>query len=207
MRFVTLRGKGQYHMVSGATRSACADTRRILTLAERMGDPELLIEAHHLGWSALAMAGEFHAARRHAEEGIARYEQQRDHHLTYKYSGHDPGMCCRAFGSLSYCQLGYSERALGLCRDALELADALAHPFTVGIALWGAGILHQLLREPDATREVGERMIDYCSEKGLRPLVPLGKVFRGDGLARQGELAEGIEQCARPLLNCARSAT
>ena len=38
----------------------------------------------------------------------------------------------------------------GACRDGLALAEALAHPFTVGIALWAAGILHQLRREPDA---------------------------------------------------------
>ena len=70
----------------------------------------------------------------------------------------------------------------------------LAHPFTIAVALWAKGILHQLRREPDATREVGERMILYCSEKGLRTMVPIGKVFRGDALARLGEFAEGIGQ-------------
>jgi len=81
-----------------------------------------------------------------------------------------------------------------LCRDGLALAEVLAHPFTIAVALWATGILHQLRREPDATREVGERMIHYCSEKGLRTMVPIGKVFRGDALARLGEFAEGIGQ-------------
>ena len=103
-------------------------------------------------------------------------------------------MCCRAFGSLSLAHLGYPDRALALCRDGLALAEALAHPFTVAIALWATGILHQLRRESDATRAVGERMISYCGEKGLPPMVPLGKVFRGDALARHGEFAEGIAQ-------------
>jgi predicted ATPase len=192
--FVALRGKGQYHMVSGHISSACADTRRILTLAERIGDPELLIEAHHLGWTACALAGEFHAGRRHAEEGLARYEQQRDHYLTYKYSGHDPGVCCRTIGALSFGLLGYTERAHALCREGLAMADALSHPFTVGIALANAGVVYQLLRETHAVREIGERMIDYCGEKGLRALVPVGKIFRGDVSTRQGELAEGIAQ-------------
>ena len=88
-------------------------------------------------------AGDFRTAQRHAEEGIARYERERDHCLTYTYSGHDPGMCARAFGSLSLGQLGYSDRALALCRDGLALAEALAHPFTVAIALWAKGILRQ----------------------------------------------------------------
>jgi predicted ATPase len=192
--FIALRGKGQYHMISGDMRTACDDARRILALAEGVGDHDFLIEAHHLGWSALCFAGEFRAAQRHAEEGISHYERERDHHLTYTYSGHDPGTCARAFGSLSLGQLGYSERALALCRDGLALAEVLAHPFTIAVALWATGILHQLRREPDATREVGERMIHYCSEKGLRTMVPIGKVFRGDALARHGEFAEGIGQ-------------
>jgi class 3 adenylate cyclase/predicted ATPase len=190
--FVALRGKGQYHMISGDMKAARDDARRVLALAERMDDHGSLIEAHHLGWSALCFSGDFRTAQQHAKEGVARYQRERDHHLTYIYSGHDPGMCCRAFGSLSLCQLGYPDQALALCRDGLTLAEILAHPFTVAIALWASGILHQLRRDSDATHEAGERMIGYCSAKGLPPMVPLGKVFRGDALARRGEFAEGI---------------
>jgi len=114
--------------------------------------------------------------------------------LTYTYSGHDPGMCARAFGSLSLGQLGYPEQALAWCRDGLALAEQLAHPFTVSLALWAAGILHQLRREPDAMREVGERICSYGGEKGLRMMVPGGKFFRGDAMAQHGEFAEGIAQ-------------
>ena len=118
--FIALRGKGQYHMISGDLRTARDDARRILELAEQVGNHDFLIEAHHLGWSTLCFAGEFRAAQRHAEEGISQYERERDHHLTYTYSGHDPGMCARAFGSLSLAQLGYSERALSWCVSRLR---------------------------------------------------------------------------------------
>ena len=103
-------------------------------------------------------------------------------------------MCARAFGSLSLAQLGYSERALSWCRDGLALAEALAHPFTLGIALWGAGCLHQLRREPDAMVQIGERMIQFGKEKGLRMVVPFGKFFHGNAIAEHGEFAEGIAQ-------------
>ena len=192
--FIALRGKGQYHMISGDLRTAREDARRILELAEQVGNHDFLIEAHHLGWSTLCFAGEFRAAQRHAEEGISRYERERDHHLTYTYSGHDPGMCAHAFGSLSLAQLGYSERALSWCRDGLAHAEALAHPFTLGIALWGSGSLHQLRREPDAMRQIGERMIQYGKEKSLRMAVPYGKFFQGNAIAEHGEFAEGIAQ-------------
>jgi class 3 adenylate cyclase/predicted ATPase len=190
--FVALRGKGQYNMVSGDMRGACNDTARILDLAHRLDDRDLRMEAHHLGWSALCFKGEYHSAQRHAEEGIAHYDRDRDHHLTYVYSGHDPGVCCRAFGSLSLAQLGLHDQALSLCEDGIALAESLQHPFSLAVALWATGLLHQLRRAPAETLEVGDRMIAYCTESGLPPMVPLGKVFRGDSLARLGEAAEGI---------------
>ncbi len=186
------RGNGQYHLMSGDMKTARNVMRRVVGLAERIDDHGLQIEAHHLGWSSLCFTGDFRTARQHAEQGIALYQRERDHHLTYVYSGHDPGMCCRAFGSLSLGQLGYPDQALALCRDGLALAEVLAHPFTVAIALWATCILHQLRREPDAALAAGERMIRYSSDKGLPPMVPLGKVFRGDSVARRGEVAKGI---------------
>jgi predicted ATPase len=192
--FIALRGKGQYHMISGDMRTACDDARRILAIAEEAANHDFLIEAHHLGWSALCFAGEFRDAQRHAEEGISRYERERDHYLTYTYSGHDPGMCARAFGSLALGRLGYTEQSIAWCRDGLALAEQLAHPFTVGLALWAAAILHQLRREPDAMREVGERIFSYGSERGLRMIVPFGKFLRGDAMAQHGEFADGIAQ-------------
>jgi len=192
--FIALRGKGQYHMISGDLRTARKDVNRILEIAEQEGNHDFLIEAHHLGWSTLCFTGEFRSAERHAQEGISQYERERDHHLTYTYSGHDPGMCARAFGSLSLAQLGYVERALARCLDGLALAEALAHPFTIGISLWAAGILHQLRREPDAVGQIGERMIHYGEEKGLRMIVPFGKFFQGNAMAQHGQFAEGIAQ-------------
>lgn len=92
------------------------------------------------------------------------------------------------------------------CREGLALAEALGHPFSIGIALWAAGILHQLRREPDAMRQIGERMIHYGGEKGLRMIVPLSLLAMFEGATvtlfdgRFGELAawaRGGRACRR----------
>jgi predicted ATPase len=181
-------------MISGDLGTAREQASRILNLAEDLDDPGILIEAHHLGWSALTFTGDFGAARKHAATGIALYDRERDHRLTYIYSGHDPGVCCRSFGSLALWQLGYPNQALAACRDGEALARELSHPFSVTIALWATGMLHLLRRETSATRETGESMIAHCSEKGLPPFIPMGKIFRGGALAEAGELAEGITE-------------
>ena len=152
----------------------------------KIDDPGFLIEAHHLGWSTLAFTGDFAAAREHAERGMALYDRERDHRLTYQFSGHDPGMCCRSFGSLAVWQLGYPDTALAMCRDGLALAEAVSHPFSVTIALWGMGILSLLRRDTGDLRVTGETMIAHCQEKGFAPFIPMGKILRGGALAAEG---------------------
>lgn len=197
--FVSLRGRGQYHFGSGDLRTGRDDTQRVMALAERMGDQDCLIEAHHLCWSVFCHTGEFAAAQRHVEEGIARYQRERDHHLTYTYSNHDPGTCSRGYGALILAQLGYAARAQALANDALTLAEALAHPFSMAITLVVVGFLNVTLRQTDAIRALGERLIAYAIEMGLRPMVPFGKFIRGEALTHQGEIVEGIAQMRESL--------
>jgi predicted ATPase len=52
--FVALRGKGQYQMTSGDLGAAKEQTGTVLDLAEKLEEPDLAIEAHHLGWSSLS---------------------------------------------------------------------------------------------------------------------------------------------------------
>ena len=202
--FIALRGNGQYHMISGDLRTAANDAHRVLALAREVGDRDFLVEAHHLAWSTFWAAGDFRGAQQHADEVISRYERERDHHLTYTYSGHDPGSCARAYKSLSLGLLGYPDQSLAWCRNMLALAEALAHPFTLGLALWVACGLHQLRREPDAFREFGERMIHHGAEKGLGLIALAGNVYRGEAMTHHGEFAEGIAQM-REGINALRS--
>jgi hypothetical protein len=43
---------------------------QLLSLAERLHDPDLLLEAHHALWTSLFTGGELMAARAHQEEGL-----------------------------------------------------------------------------------------------------------------------------------------
>ena len=190
--FVALRGQGQYQMISGDLRTARDQARNILALADRIGDAGFFIEAHHLAWSTLVFTGDFSAAREHAERGMALYDRERDHRLTYIFSGHDPGVCCRSFGSLALWQLGYPDTALAMCRDGLALAEAVSHPFSITIALWGMGILSLLRRDTGDLGVTGERMIMHCRDKGFAPFIPMGMILRGGAMASDGAVAQGI---------------
>ena len=192
--FVALRGKGQYQMISGDLATARDQAGTILGLADDLDDPGILLEAHHLGWSALTFTGDLAAARDHAEAGIALYQAERDHPLTYTYSGHDPGVCCRSFGALALWQLGFPDQALAQCRAGDALAHELAHPFSITIAMWATGILSMLRREADALREAGEALIAHCTDKGFPPFIPMGQIYVGGAKAGEAALDEAIAE-------------
>jgi predicted ATPase len=67
---------------------------QLLSLAERLHDPYLLLEAHHALWTSLFSSGELAAARAHQEQGFRFYNPRRHHTYAALYSGHDPGVCC-----------------------------------------------------------------------------------------------------------------
>jgi hypothetical protein len=154
--YVALRGLGQYLFISGNVRGASTHVGRVMSLAEELDDWGALLEAHHLAWITQTFAGNYIAARTHAEVGIARYESERDHILTHIYTGHDPGVCCRSFCALPTWQLGYPDQSVQLYRDGEDLAQQLGHPFSIAVSLW-AKAMHQI-----AVRMAGS--VELCTE-------------------------------------------
>ncbi len=205
--FVALRGMGQYQMISGDLPTACEQVGHVLALAEELDDDGMIIEANHLGWSSLTFGGDLRAALRHAETGAALYRRERHHQLTHSYSGHDPGVCCRSFSAMAMWQLGRPDAAESLNREGEALARELAHPFTTTVVLWSSGLLAMLRRDVPRLREVGERMIDHCQDKGFSPFLPMGHVFVGGALAADGDLAEGAARMTEGIEGLAKSRT
>src|SRR5262245_54805084 len=65
------------------------------------------------------------------------------------YGGHDPGVCARQAGSQAEWLLGYPEQSIALANDALALAERIAHPFSLALALQWHSLLHLNRGEPE----------------------------------------------------------
>jgi hypothetical protein len=80
-----------------------------------------------------------------------------------------PGVCAGVVGAEVEWLLGYPEKALASIAGALALAERLAHPFTLSVALIYSSVVHLNRREPErALRQVAavSRWINgsrYCS--------------------------------------------
>ncbi len=101
-----------------------------------------------------------------AGEGLAFYDPERNRAAFVSY-GQDSGVACGWIEALTLWALGYPDRARHGMADTLARARELAHPFSVAQALNFSAHLHQLRREPEASRACAEEGLALCTEHGF----------------------------------------
>jgi predicted ATPase len=197
--FTVLRGQGQFHMIRGELTVARALGEQCMALTNASEDVGQRIETHHLFWSNSFFMGDYASVEQHAGQGMALYTRDPHHALTYIYSGHDPGVCCRSFSSLVLWQRGLVDMATERGREALRLARQVNHPLTLALAYWGLSYLHLLRREPGEARRWAEQEIAVCEHYGLPLLLSQGLFQLGWALAEEGHGEPGLAKMQEGL--------
>jgi predicted ATPase len=197
--FRVLWGLWHVYNTRGEYQTMRALGEQLLSLAERLQDPDLLLEAHHALWATLFYGGEPAATRPHQEQGLRLYEPQRHHVHAALYAGHDPGVCCRMLATPSLWLLGYSDQAVASIQAALGLAQQLAHPLSLTLALYWSTVLHHLRREPLLTQTSAEAMMTIATDQKFPQYFAQATPLRGWALAACGQGEEGRAQIQRGL--------
>lgn len=90
--------------------------------------------------------------------------------------------------------LGYPDQAVERGREAIALARALAHPFSLAFALNWTATVHQFRREAAAAQEHAEALLGLARERGFAVWIAFGGVLRGWALVEQGRRDEGMRE-------------
>jgi predicted ATPase len=101
-------------------------------------------------------------------------------------------VCCRYRAAPTLWLLGYSDQALASSQAALALAQQLAHPRSLAIALYWVAMLHHLRREASLTQAHAEAAITIATEQEFPVLSAQGMPLQGWALAVSGQSEEGI---------------
>jgi predicted ATPase len=197
-RFPVLFGLWQCYALGAEWQTARAVGEQLLSLAQRQHDPGYLLEAHRALAFTLFCLGEFASARAHAEQGMALYDPQQHHAHAFLY-GQDPGTSCLIWAAFSLWFLGYPDQALARSHEALTVAQAQSHPYSVALAMSFVGMLHGYRREVHAAHERAEATITLCTEQGFTYYLAVGTMLRGWALAMQEEGDKGIAQMGQGL--------
>jgi predicted ATPase len=144
------------------------------------------------------------AARQHLEAGIALYTPDQRRAPLFRM-GHDPGVGCRGFATLTLWLLGYPEQALAHLHDTLALAHELSHPFSLAYARSMAALVMQVRRDVPAVHEQADAAVTLSTEQGFPLWAAWGTSLRGWALAMQGQGEEGMAQLCQGIAACQAS--
>jgi predicted ATPase len=193
-----LRGLYTHYHALAEHRAAYELAQQLLALAQEAQDPASLLMAHHaLGQSQVEL-GEFVAGRDTLERGLAYHDPEQYRSLAYVY-GEEHGVSSRLHLMWSLFVLGYPDQALARAREALALAEALAHPHVLAYALYAVSSIHLLRRENPAALAFADKVIALCSERGIPFWRATASINRGHALALEGRATEGITEASQAL--------
>jgi predicted ATPase len=176
--FPILSGLWGFYNLRAELQIARGLAEQLLTLAQRSQDPTLLVRAHEALGYVLFSLGDLALAREHLEQA---------------------GVVCSSNVTHVLWLLGYPDQALQRSHEALTLAQELAHPFGLAVALNMAAALHQFRREVEAAQARVEAALTFSREQGFAVLLAMGTILWGCALAEQGREEEGIAQIRQGL--------
>jgi tetratricopeptide (TPR) repeat protein len=141
----------------------------LVTLAQRSGDEEQLLEAYHCQWSTAFFRGDVSDALESCRSGFALYDMDRHRHLGHQFGGHDPGVCAHSQCGNSLQLAGNRQKAAQSLAQAVTLAEMLDHPNSLAHGLHNCGIGHQLGGDREATFTAAHRALGLAEKFGLSP--------------------------------------
>jgi tetratricopeptide (TPR) repeat protein len=190
-RFMAVYGLWQSANGAGRIHDCRTLSDQLLQLTADKVDDALHLQAHHSAWATSLFAGDPVAVREHSDVGRRLYDPERHRFHRLLYGGHDPGVCAYCIGAIGHWLLGYPEKALTINSQALALAERIAHPFSLGLALQFDGMLRLDCGEPELALQHLGAAETLASEQRLGFAWP-PSFLRGAALSAQGEFKESI---------------
>jgi class 3 adenylate cyclase/tetratricopeptide (TPR) repeat protein len=174
------------------------DLQPALTLAEQLLALALEVRDvrgcrwghHNLGF-ILFQLGELATAQSHPEQSLTFYIPQQVH-IGVDMS--EPRVFPLGVIALVLWTRGYPDQALQHLHKALAIAQEVAHPFSLGVALGFATRLYLYRCEWHLTQEYLAALQTLRSEHGLQRFAAEAAWIRGAALVGQGQLEAGIAQ-------------
>jgi DNA-binding SARP family transcriptional activator len=166
-------------------------------VSESSGD-DLLI--HLMNWVSgcnLLWLGELSEALSKFDKMIAFYDPLK-HSEVHHFYGSDPGIACLTWSSWTLWLLGYPEKALRRCQQAIDLGQKLNDPdcqlFTQLTAF-----LHLLMRDPEGAFDLMQSCSSLLAQHSLPLFSAEDEFYQGLYHVQVGELETGLSSMSRGM--------
>ena len=189
--FTSLWGQWVYHLVRDDLHKARSLALEMKHLGEVSHDSAMLVEAHWTLGNTLFWLCELDESRLNLEKAIEIYEPQR-HHIHAHIYGQDPGVAAHCYAAYTYFALGFPDKAIAAQQRALQLAESLNHPFSVGWALAFRFMIDMFNCDPASALQAADKTIAYCTEQAYLFWLFAATIVRGWAISLLEDPEKGI---------------
>ena len=166
----------------------------LLTVAEDVKDPAMLLSGNRARGLILLDLGELVSAKEHLEKALAVFDLRQP--LSQELEVRRVDSLSNLYFGLY--KLGYPDRAWAKSREILEVAQRSSDPYVLAHSCQAA--VHNLIRGDDrAAQKRAEEMMARAEEMGLITLSAVASTWHGAALIAQGRYEEGIGEMRRGI--------
>jgi adenylate cyclase len=196
--FQATRGRWVYYDQSGDFDTAQKFIDQLFLQANEVEDDDLLLEAHHAGWSTNFMRGNLATAEEHVLAGLKIYDPD-VHHSHIHLHGHDPGVCASNNGAQVLWLLGYPDRARQRALKGLELATGFGHHFSTALARAGVMRVAHMRGDHQEASDRARELLSFAEENRFPMFIQSATLVMGVALVEEGKQDEGMALMADVL--------
>jgi predicted ATPase/class 3 adenylate cyclase len=189
-QFLAIKGLWVFHLVRGQIAEACSLAENLRSLATQEQISDLLIDAHHLSGSTYFFLGRFDEAKHHLLAAISLDDPNQHRSLALRY-GQDPGITARILLARTLWILGEVEQAETLALEAIRMARAAEHPYTLVFTLIFLSRIYSAVRNATRTLELTDEAIAVSTQYSFALGLAWATSSQGWALAETGQ-EEGL---------------
>ena len=190
--FPILIANWEWLFIRGRYETCYERVREVISLADSAQGPGMQSEAHWTHVCTSFYAGDFPAAREHAEIGWRHYHREAS--IEYaKITQQNSGPLNLAHLGMALWQMGYADQGFARLREALDLARDLKHVFTQAVIEWKLGQTYEFAQLSEQAIEQGQRCFRIADEQGFAFWVAAGIGCQGIGIKQLGRYDEAID--------------
>ena len=186
-----LRSLATFHLQIGHMDKVASIGREILAIAEAEGDDGMRIEGLVILGPATAFMGDLAGGIAHFDRAIALFDPD-EHGRSALRVGPNPIVVAHSVGALLLWMSGYPDTAQRRSAASIELAERLAHPYSLAYAVYHAAVLDLWSGRMDAAGEHARRVVQIAAEREYAVWHASGLIVEGVTVAAQGRPDEGL---------------
>jgi len=196
--FLALVGVFTYYLVRGQFRQASEIGDVNFEVAQKSGDPELILEASQDRGAAHLYMGQFEQSVPHFARVRELYVPEKHHYHVFAY-GRDPLAVALQHEALAHWYLGFPDKGLETSDDGMRLTEQWHHPFSRAWVVISRCLLLHLRGDVEEMQAVAKEGIALASAQGFPNWLAQGLVYLGWTIAAQGDPVQGITKIREGL--------